>query len=76
MSDLSKRAQEERLTHLASNVVDSARKRHGAAMAVGSALEDLTSCLNHPSGSWTNGEASAVARIRQKLEEALELLQP
>lgn len=36
----------------------------------------LTSCLNHPSGSWTNGEASAVARIRQKLEEALELLQP
>lgn len=69
-------AEHERLYHEASRVVESAVKRHGAAMAVAAGLEEIRTGLNHPNGSWTESERRALSRLRQHLETALERLEP
>lgn len=71
---LSPAAQAERTMHLASTVIDGAKRRHGAAMLIGSALEDIRIGLSSPTGTWTEPERAARARILQKLEDAAELL--
>ena len=72
---LSPAAEVERTLHRAEVVVEGARKRHGAAMQIASALRELREGLAHPTGSWTDGERAARARLLQALETAAELLE-
>lgn len=75
MSDLSRRAEQERTLHKAEMVVESAKRKHGAAMLVGKAMADIRQCLNNPTGEWQEYERAGLARVRQALEDALELLE-
>lgn len=72
---LSPAAQAERTMHLASTVIDGAKRRHGAAMLVNSAMEDIRIGLSSPNGRWSEQERATRARILQKLEDAAELLE-
>lgn len=75
VSDLSRKAEQERTLHKAEMVVESARRKHGAAMLIGKVMADIRQCLNNPTGEWVEAERAAVSRIRQAVADALELLE-